>query len=68
MTPRPKSSPSLAIKPNDSTRSCSCAVCGQPTAPQVGPELFLSGTWALVCHTCGERYAPALAGLCEVAL
>jgi len=40
-----------------------CAVCGNLTDFEVGPELFLAGSEALVCWDCGRRHAPALVDL-----
>jgi hypothetical protein len=28
--------------------------------PELGPELFVEGTWALVCYECGQKHAPEL--------
>jgi hypothetical protein len=52
--------PTLAIKLNNCASNDPCELCGFRTDPEVGPELFLEGTWALVCYDCGEKYAPAL--------
>ena len=54
----------LAIKDNNCATNDPCALCGARTDPDVGPELFMADSWALVCHECGAKYAPALmAGL-----
>jgi hypothetical protein len=50
----------LAIKLNNCASNDPCALCGFRTDPEVGPELFLEGTWALVCYECGDKHAPAL--------
>jgi hypothetical protein len=55
--------PALAIKLNNCASNDPCALCGFRTDPEVGPELFLEGTWALVCYGCGEKYAPSLVEL-----
>jgi hypothetical protein len=52
--------PRLAIKLNNCATNDPCAICGDRTDPVVGPELFLEGTWALVCYECGDEYAPEL--------
>jgi hypothetical protein len=52
--------PILAIKLNNCAANDPCAICGERTDPEVGPELFLEGTWALVCYECGNKYAPQL--------
>lgn len=50
----------LSIKLNNSAPNDPCAICGTPTDPECGSELFLDGTNYLVCHTCTERDAPEL--------
>lgn len=55
--------PHLAIKESSSVDSEPCVLCGQPTYPFAGPELFLAESWDLVCWECGERYAPMLTDL-----
>lgn len=52
--------PTFTVQLNNAATNDPCAVCGKRTDPTVGPELFLSGTWALVCHACGERNDPIL--------
>jgi hypothetical protein len=46
--------PILAIKLNSVAVNDPCAICGDRTDPELGPELFLEGTWALVCYECGS--------------
>jgi hypothetical protein len=55
--------PVLVIKSNNVATPDPCAVCGERTNPDCGPELFLEGTWELVCHQCGQKYAPELIAL-----
>jgi hypothetical protein len=55
--------PRLAIKLNNCASNDPCELCGFRTDPEVGPELFLEGTWALVCYECGNKHAPALVDL-----
>jgi hypothetical protein len=52
--------PTLAIKRNNCASNDPCAICGDRTEPDVGPELFLEGTWELICYECGGEYAPEL--------
>jgi hypothetical protein len=52
--------PRIVIKDNNCATNDPCAVCGERTDPNCGPELFLEGTWALVCHQCGKKYQPHL--------
>lgn len=56
----PSSRVSLVIKLNNAAVNDPCRLCGQRTDPECGPELFLEGSWALVCYSCGERHAPEL--------
>jgi hypothetical protein len=50
----------LEIKLNNAATNDPCEVCGSRTDPEVGPELFLAGTWALVCYECAREHAPEL--------
>ena len=50
----------IVIKLNNAATNDPCAICGKRTDPQVGPELFLEGTWSPVCHECGMKYAQPL--------
>ena len=52
--------PRLAVKLNNCASNDPCAICNDRTDPEVGPELFLDGTWELVCYRCGGEYAPHL--------
>jgi hypothetical protein len=52
--------PRLAVKMNSVAVNDPCELCGKRTDPDLGPELFLDGTWALVCYECGDKYAPEL--------
>jgi hypothetical protein len=55
----------LVIGLNNTATNDPCAICGNRTDPEVGPELFLAGTEALVCHDCGRKYAPDLVDLLQ---
>jgi len=50
----------LSTVDNNCASNDPCAICGERTDPNCGPELFLEGTWALVCYECGWKYAPGL--------
>jgi len=52
--------PVLAIQLNNCTTNDTCAICGERTDPECGPELFVAGTTALVCYECGRKYEPEL--------
>jgi hypothetical protein len=53
----------FSIKYNNAASNDPCEICGARTDPEVGPELFMRESWALVCYECGEKYAPELTGL-----
>lgn len=55
----------FAIRYNNCASNDPCVVCSGRTDPTVGPELFLAGTWSLVCRECGRKYAPHLTALLE---
>ncbi|MEW6229373.1 MAG: hypothetical protein AB1700_15000 [Bacillota bacterium] len=57
----------LAIKDNNCATNDPCALCGARTDPSCGPELFLADSWSLVCHECGEKHAPGLVRLLDLA-
>jgi hypothetical protein len=50
----------LVIKNNNTASNDPCALCGDRTDPAVGPELFVEGTWELVCNPCAFYHAPEL--------
>jgi hypothetical protein len=52
--------PRLAIMLNNAGSNDPCAICRSRTDPEVGPELFLYPTMALVCYDCGREHAPEL--------
>ena len=56
----------LVVGLNNTATNDPCAICGNRTDPEVGPELFLQGTEALVCYDCGRKHAPALAALLDL--
>ena len=57
--------------PNSSLRRararlwCPCGICGQPTPPFVGPELFRADTQELVCWDCGQTYGADFVAMLE---
>jgi transcription elongation factor Elf1 len=57
--------PSIVVKWNNAAGIDPCVVCGQRTRTEVGPELFLEGTYLAVCHDCGRKYAPGVTLLVE---
>jgi hypothetical protein len=50
----------LEIRFNNCATNDPCALCGERCDPRGGPDLFLKGTWNLVCDRCGEETHPAL--------
>lgn len=50
----------VCLKYNNTATNDPCAICGERTDPHIGLELFLEGTWALVCVECGMKTAPEL--------
>lgn len=57
----------FAVKLNREEGTYECALCGNERGAAVGPELYLAGTWELVCDACGRERAPLLAALIELA-
>jgi hypothetical protein len=55
----------IVIGLNNCATNDPCVLCRERTDPNVGPELFLAGTWALVCRKCGRKNAPELLDLIE---
>lgn len=53
----------LVIKYNNAATNDPCAICGARTDSMCGPELFVDGTWELVCHECGCKFSPELVGI-----
>jgi hypothetical protein len=63
----PKTNVQLAIKHNDRVLEGACRLCGTVTQASAGPELFVEGTWDLVCRYCGRDREPALVALLTLA-
>ena len=57
--------PHLAIKDNNCATNDPCALCGARTDPNVGPELFVADSWALVCWDCGRKHEPELVAMLQ---
>ena len=53
----------LIIKLNRNPLPNDCPLCDLPTNPNIGAELFLADTEAVVCLECGSKHAPILATL-----
>jgi hypothetical protein len=50
----------IAIKLNNCCDNPPCAICGERTDPEAGPELFLADSWAVVCPRCAEKHDPVI--------
>ena len=50
----------LVIKWNNCAFNDPCAICGGRTDPLVGPEIFVEGSWGLVCNQCARERAREL--------
>ncbi|SRR5579883_2334482 len=44
-----------------------CALCGQTTLPDDGPQLVTATGTGRVCRHCGRKYAPSLVSLLDLA-
>lgn len=51
---------SLCLKFNNLASNDPCHICGRRTDPVVGPELFVEGTYYLVCDDCARKDDPML--------
>ena len=51
---------SLEIQINNVAIRIPCPICEGLAEPDIGPEVFLSGTRRAVCHECGEENDPDL--------
>jgi hypothetical protein len=58
--------PNLSIH-CQSTTGTTCGLCGKTAKYTVGPRLFLNDSGEVVCRDCGQRHAPALAALLDLA-
>jgi hypothetical protein len=56
---------SIIVKWNNAAGTDPRAVCGERIPSEVGPELFLEGTYWAVCHDCGRKYVPGVTLLLE---
>jgi hypothetical protein len=56
----PAESPRLVIKDNNTSCNERCALCGMWDKANIGPAIFVEGTWNFVCDQCAQREAPWL--------
>jgi ribosomal protein L37AE/L43A len=50
----------LVIKLNNTSMRENCALCGFSDKANIGPAIFVEGTWNFVCDGCAQRVAPEL--------
>lgn len=50
----------FCIRSNNSCFNEQCAICGDWGEANLGPEIFVEGTWNYVCEECAMRDAPDL--------
>ena len=51
---------SLCIKSNNAGGQEHCGLCNAHTDAASGPEIFIEGTWRVVCDECVEKHDPHL--------
>ena len=61
----PPGGPQLVIKESTSIVVVPCGICGQPTSPFAGPELFRADTQELACWDCGQTYGADFVAMLE---
>jgi hypothetical protein len=57
----------ILLEQRDEIQNEPCGVCGQVVSVPAGMQLLLSGSSAPVCAECGQKHAPALAALANLA-
>lgn len=55
------------LEQRDEIQNEPCGVCGQAVSAPAGMQLLLAGGSAPVCADCGQKHAPALAALANLA-
>lgn len=55
------------LEQRDEIQNEPCGMCGQVVSAPAGMQLLLSGNSAPVCADCGQKHAPALAALANLA-
>jgi ribosome-binding protein aMBF1 (putative translation factor) len=53
----------IAIQDNNCYSRSPCPICGTEIKPDVGPQLFLAGTWEPVCEDCAKIHSPQIFAL-----
>jgi hypothetical protein len=57
----------LIIHCNGSSTNDCCALCGDETSAGGGPQLLQADSLDVVCRKCGQRHAPELVALLDLA-
>jgi hypothetical protein len=57
----------LILQTRDSCTEEPCGLCGRPAQAPAGTQLVVAESGALVCRDCGQRLAPSLAALVNLA-
>ncbi len=57
----------LAIQLQPEPVQSTCALCGQATEHDDGPQLVTADGSECVCRRCGQKYAPSLVSLLDLA-
>lgn len=57
----------LAIQLQPEPAQGACALCGEETLPDDGPQLVTATGAGRVCRRCGQQYAPSLVSLLDLA-
>jgi hypothetical protein len=56
----------ISIRWNNCLTNDPCPLCGERCDPCEGPELFLGGSYELVCWQCGRQFSPELVATLEI--
>jgi len=57
----------LVIQHHHDAANETCALCGQRTLVDEGPQLFVADSLDAVCRDCGRKHAPSLVALLDLA-
>jgi hypothetical protein len=59
--------PQLILQTQDNAAEGPCGLCGAPADAPAGTQLVVAESGAPVCRDCGQRLAPSLAALVNLA-
>jgi hypothetical protein len=57
----------LLLRDSPASMEALCGLCGQPAVFSAGSQLVLADSSQPVCQACGQRHAPVLAALMQLA-